>query len=131
MKTYKEFIEESYQRRQDLNEIGPLALLGLGSGLYYGSQAVNKFRKGDYKGGALDALAALPVGGIVFKGAKALGAGRNLARLASTGASTAKWSKLLGVNPAELKNLPAAAKPQPKPQQRSLQILNGKIAGYD
>ena len=61
--------------------VGKLASAGLAA--YSAYSAAKNLKKGNYKGAALDALGMVP-GGAVFKGAKALGAGQNLARAAST-----------------------------------------------
>ena len=50
---------------------------------YSAYSAAKNLKKGNYKGAALDALGMIP-GGVAFKGAKALGAGKHLARAAST-----------------------------------------------
>ena len=89
MKTYNQFVAESYSARENIQEALPLlipAALKLGSlalGAYSAYSAAKNLKKGNYKGAALDALGMIP-GGAVFKGVRALGAGRNLARAAST-----------------------------------------------
>ena len=59
-------------------KLGSAALAG-----YSAYSAAKNLSKGNYKGAALDALGLIP-GGAVFKGAKLLGAGKNVARAAST-----------------------------------------------
>ena len=94
MKTFKKFQEES----QQLDEIAPLALIpaalklgGAALTAYSGLSAANNLRKGKFKQAGLDALGAIP-GGKVFKAAKFLGAGKNLARGASGLQSAARWN---------------------------------------
>ncbi len=89
MKSFNQFVVESYTARENIQEALPLlipAALKLGSlalGAYSAYSAAKNLKKGNYKGAALDALGMIP-GGAVFKGVRALGAGRNLARAAST-----------------------------------------------
>ena len=92
MKSFNQFVVESYTARENIMEVLPLvaaavpAALKLGSmalGAYSAYSAAKNLKKGNYKGAALDALGMVP-GGAVFKGAKLLGAGRNVARAAST-----------------------------------------------
>ena len=112
MKYYSQFINEAYASRENIQEALPLIPIGIGAaklasaGLsaYYAYQAAQKLRKGDYKGAAVDALGFVPVGGPAFKGARALGANKWLARGASTLASAGKWTGLSAADPG-----PAAA----------------------
>lgn len=89
MKSFNQFVVESYTARENIQEALPLlipAALKLGSmalGAYSAYSAAKNLKKGNYKGAALDALGMIP-GGVAFKGAKALGAGKHLARAAST-----------------------------------------------
>ena len=89
MKSFNQFVVESYTARENIHEALPLlvpAALKLGSmalGAYSAYSAAKNLKKGNYKGAALDALGMIP-GGVAFKGAKALGAGKHLARAAST-----------------------------------------------
>ena len=95
MKSFNQFVVESYTARENINEALPLLaavpavlagagkLASAGLAAYSAYSAAKNLSKGNYKGAALDALGLIP-GGAVFKGAKALGAGRNLARAAST-----------------------------------------------
>ncbi len=99
MKTYKQFISESNSTRENINEIaftaaalGAAKLASMGLGAYSAYRAAQDRKKGNYKGAALNALGALPAGGTAFKGAQAIGAGRNLARGASTIQSIARHS---------------------------------------
>ena len=94
MKTFKQFQEEA----QQLDEIAPaLALIpaalklgGAALTAYSAGSAINNLRKGKFKQAGLDALGAIP-GGKVFKGMKALGAGKNLSKLGSAGQSIARY----------------------------------------
>ena len=89
MKSFNQFVVESYTARENIHEALPLlipAAMKLGSmalGAYSAYSAAKNLKKGNYKGAALDALGLIP-GGVAFKGAKALGAGKHLARAAST-----------------------------------------------
>ena len=95
MKSFSQFVGESYTARENIMEALPLiipAAMKLGSmalGAYSAYSAAKNLKKGNYKGAALDALGMVP-GGAVFKGAKALGAGKNLARAASAGQSVVR-----------------------------------------
>ena len=68
MKSYRDFVSESYAARENIQEIAPaLALLpaagkalGYGFAAYQAYQAAQKLRKGDYKGAAVDAALAVP-----------------------------------------------------------------------
>jgi hypothetical protein len=68
MKTYNQFVAESYSARENIQEIAPaLALLpaagkalGYGFAAYQAYQAAQKLRKGDYRGAAVDAALAVP-----------------------------------------------------------------------
>ena len=100
MKTFKQFQEEA----QQLDEIAPLALIpaalklgGAALTAYSAGSAINNLRKGKFKQAGLDALGAIP-GGKVFKAAKFLGAGKNLARGASGLQSAARWN-MTGLTP--------------------------------
>ena len=101
MKTFKQFQEET----QQLDEIAPaLALIpaalklgGAALTAYSAGSAINNLRKGKFKQAGLDALGAIP-GGKIFKAAKFLGAGKNLARGASGLQSAARWN-MTGLTP--------------------------------
>ena len=100
MKTFKQFQEET----QQLDELAPLALIpaalklgGAALTAYSGLSAANNLRKGKFKQAGLDAIGAIP-GGKVFKAAKWLGAGKNLARGASAVQSAARWN-MTGLTP--------------------------------
>ena len=100
MKTFKQFQEET----QQLDELAPLALIpaalklgGAALTAYSAGSAINNLRKGKFKQAGLDALGAIP-GGKVFKAAKFLGAGKNVARAASGLQSAARWN-MTGLTP--------------------------------
>ena len=82
---------------QDLQEAIPLALIGagklIGAGLsaYSAYSAAKNLRKGKYGKAALDAVGMVP-GGKVFKGLKALGAGKKLAKAGSFAQSATRWN---------------------------------------
>jgi hypothetical protein len=120
-KTYNQFIEEAVS----LQELVPLAIppaIGLGAKAagalltaWSAYEAAKKIKKGDYKGAALDAATAIPVGGPAFKAAKFVGAGKNLARAASATAATSKYAGAAALRDEE----PAQSNGQdttPKPQ---------------
>tara|TARA_B100002052_G_C15571434_1_gene458007 strand:+ start:49 stop:561 length:513 start_codon:yes stop_codon:yes gene_type:complete len=80
MKTFKQFQEEI----QYLDELAPLipAALSLGGkalAAYSAYSAAKNLAKGKYKQAGLDAMGVVP-GGKVFKGMRALGAGRKFAK---------------------------------------------------
>ena len=94
MKTFKKFQEES----QQLDEIAPLALIpaalklgGAALTAYSAGSALNNLRKGKFKQAGLDAIGAIP-GGRVFKGIRALGGAKNLAKAGSFAQSAARWN---------------------------------------
>ena len=72
MKTYNQFVSESYSARENIQEALPaLALLpALGKAITYGLaaysgyEATKKLAKGDYKGAAVDAALAIPSAGV-------------------------------------------------------------------
>ena len=94
MKTFKQFQEEA----QQLDEIAPLALIpaalklgGAALTAYSAGSALNNLRKGKFKQAGLDAIGAIP-GGRVFKGIRALGGAKNLAKAGSFAQSAARWN---------------------------------------
>ena len=101
MKTFKQFNEEA---RENIQELAPLALIpaalklgGAALTAYSAGSALNNLRKGKFKQAGLDAIGAIP-GGKIFKAAKFLGAGKNLARGASGLQSAARWN-MTGLTP--------------------------------
>ena len=94
MKTFRQFQEET----QQLDEIAPLALIpaalklgGAALTAYSAGSALNNLRKGKFKQAGLDALGAIP-GGRVFKGIRALGGAKNLAKAGSFAQSATRWN---------------------------------------
>ena len=101
MKTFKQFNEEA---RENIQEIAPLALIpaalklgGMALTAYSGASALNNLRKGKFKQAGLDALGAIP-GGRVFKGIRALGGAKNLAKAGSALQSASRWN-MTGLTP--------------------------------
>lgn len=114
MKSYNQFISESYSARENIQEALPLALLPLaGKALTYGLAAYSAYsaaknlKKGKYGQAAWDAVGAVP-GGKVFQGARALGAGKNLSRVASATQSGLRWGGPTAVSKLETKVTDAA-----------------------
>ena len=98
MKTFKQFNEEARQ----LDEIAPLIpaalkLGGMALTAYSGASALNNLRKGKFKQAGLDAIGAIP-GGRVFKGIRALGGAKNLAKAGSALQSASRWN-MTGLTP--------------------------------
>ena len=84
MKTFKQFQEETQQLDEALPALIPAALKlgGMALSAYSAGSALNNLRKGKYKQAAFDAMGAIP-GGRVFKGIRALGGAKNLAKAGS------------------------------------------------
>ena len=86
MKTFKQFNEEARQLDEALPLLAavPAALKLGGAALtaYSAGSALNNLRKGKFKQAAFDAIGAIP-GGKVFKGIRALGGAKNLAKAGS------------------------------------------------
>ena len=95
MKTYKQFIFDSYNALKDCDDIqealpllaapavvGAAKLATKAYIAYSAYQAAQKLKKGDYTGAALDVASVAPIGGMAFRGARALGAGQKLATAA-------------------------------------------------
>ena len=84
MKTFKQFQEETQQLDEALPALIPAALKlgGMALTAYSGLSAANNLRKGKFKQAGLDAIGAIP-GGRVFKGIRALGGAKNLAKAGS------------------------------------------------
>lgn len=96
MKTYNQFVAESYSARENIQEAIPLALAGAaklaGYGLsaYQAYQAAQKLRKGDYKGAAFDAALAIPSAGVASRVGQALKMGQRGKTIATNTLRTAK-----------------------------------------
>ena len=138
MKSYNQFISESYSARENIQEALPaLALLpAAGKAITYGLaayqayQAAQKLKKGDYKGAAVDAALAIPSAGVagrlgnVFKWGQR---GKNIAANTLRTGKAATIAKQIGdevtaeTKPASstkpVQTKPAETKPavQPKP----------------
>jgi len=88
MKTYKQFIFDSYNAlkdRDDIQELAPLAAIpaalklgGAALSAYSAYQTAKKLKKGDYKGAGIEALGMIPAGGIASKGVSKIPAVANL-----------------------------------------------------
>ena len=99
MKTFKQFQEETQQLDEALPAVIPLALKlgGMALSAYSAGSALNNLRKGKYKQAAFDAMGAIP-GGRVFKGIRALGGAKNLAKAGSF-VQSANRLNLTGMTP--------------------------------
>ena len=101
MKSFKQFQEETQQIDEAIPLLAaiPAALKIGGAALtaYSAGSALNNLRKGKFKQAGMDALGAIP-GGKVFKAAKFLGAGKNIARGASAVQSASRLN-LTGMTP--------------------------------
>ena len=78
MKSFQEF-------RSNINELDEgvvSGLIGLGFAANSAYSGLKNLRKGNYKGAAMDAVGMVP-GGRAFKGIKALGGSKKLAKLGS------------------------------------------------
>lgn len=155
MKTYNQFVAESYSARENIQEIAPaLALLpaagkalGYGFAAYQAYQAAQKLRKGDYGGAAVDAALAVPSArvatglGRVFKWGQR---GKNIAtNTLRTGKAAAITADALREPPAETKpasstqpassTKPVQTKPavQPKPSSVVLARKGGVMGKLD
>ena len=78
MKTYQEF----RNKIDDLDEGVFMTAIGLGLAANSAYSGLKNLRKGNYKGAAWDAVGMVP-GGKVFRGMKALGSSKRLAKLGS------------------------------------------------
>ena len=129
MKTFKQFNEES---RAQLDEIAPLALIpaalklgGMALTAYSAGSALNNLRKGKFKQAGLDALGAIP-GGRVFKGIRALGGAKNLAKAGSFIQSANRYN-LTGLTPnAYAKGVDKTFDVASKSVQKGFNTLTGK-----
>ena len=93
MKTFKQFQEETRQLDEALPALIPLALKLGGKALtaYSAYSAGKNLIQGKPKQAAFDAMGAIP-GGRIFKGIRALGAGKKLSKLGSASQSIARYS---------------------------------------
>ena len=98
MKTYNQFVSESYSARENIQEALPaLALLpALGKAVTYGLaaysgyEATKKLAKGDYKGAAVDAALAIPSAGVASGLGRAFKWGQRGKNIAANTMRTAK-----------------------------------------
>ena len=99
MKTYKQFREDNQYVSEGAGAIigGALKLGGKVLGAYSAYKAGESLTKGKPKEAAINAIGAVP-GGRIFKGMKALGAGKKISRLGSATQSLARYNELPGVN---------------------------------
>ena len=128
MKTFKQFQEEA----QQLDELAPLALIpaalklgGMALTAYSAGSALNNLRKGKFKQAAFDAIGAIP-GGKVFKGIRALGGAKNLAKAGSFVQSANRYN-LTGLTPnAYAKGVDKTFDVATKSVQKGFNTLTGK-----
>jgi len=93
MKTFKQFQEDNQYVTEGVGAIvgGALKLGGKALGAYSAYKAGESLVKGKPKQAAFNALGAVP-GGKVFKGVKALGGAKNLAKAGSTAQSITRYN---------------------------------------
>ena len=114
MKTYKQFIFDSYNAlkdRENIQELVPLlAAPAIAGGLkiagkaylaYQAYQAAQKLRKGDYQGAALDAALAIPSAGVAGKLGQALKLGQRGTNIAK---NTIRGAKVAGITADALRD---------------------------
>lgn len=111
MKTYNQFVVESYSARENIQEALPVLIPAavkaalMANAAWSTYEAAKKLKRGDYKGAAIDGAMAIPVGGVAFQGAKKLGATKNLSRGFSGLTSGSKWTSLIGADRRNTKNI--------------------------
>ena len=144
MKTYNQFVVESYSARENIQEalpllipaaIGAAKVAGYGLAAYQAYQAAQKLKKGDYKGAALDAALAIPSVGVAGKigqafkwGNRAKSALTNTLRVAKGGYIANSALKDIEAEEKAAASQPAASKaslPQPAAKTRVLSKLKG------
>ena len=93
MKTFKQFKEDNQHLPEGVGAIvgGALKLGGKVLGAYSAYKAGESLTQGKPKQAAINAIGAIP-GGKVFKGMRALGAGKKLSKVGSAGQSIARYS---------------------------------------
>jgi len=92
MKSYSQFVYESYSARENIQEALPLIPIAIGAGkaiswglaAWQAYEAAKKIQQGDYKGAALDVALAVPSAGWAGAGARAL-------RLGARGTTALKY----------------------------------------
>ena len=123
MKSYNQFVSESYSARENIQEVAfiPLAI-GAGKALSYGLaayqayQAAQKLRKGDYKGAAFDAALAIPSAGVAGRVGQALKWGQRGKTIAT---NTLRTAKAGAITADALREPPAETKPASSTQPTS------------
>lgn len=130
MKSYNQFISESYSARENIQEALPaLALLpAAGKAITYGLaaynayQAAQKLKRGDYKGAAVDAALAIPSAGVagrlgnVFKWGQR---GKNIAANTLRTGKAATIAKQIGDEVAAESQPASSTQPAPSTQPAS------------
>ena len=93
MKTFKQFQEDNQYVTEGVGAIvgGALKLGGKALGAYSAYKAGESLVQGKPKQAAFNALGAVP-GGKVFKGVRALGGAKNLAKAGSTAQSVTRYN---------------------------------------
>ena len=127
MKSYNQFVSESYSARENIQEALPLVVAGglkaasYGLAAYQAYQAAQKLRKGDYKGAALDAALAIPSAGVAGRFGQALKWGQRGKNIATntlrTGKAAAITADALREPPAETKPASSTKPAQTKPAE--------------
>ena len=130
MKSYNQFVSESYSARENIQEALPLIPIAIGAGkaLSYGLaaysayQAAQKLKKGDYKGAAVDAALAIPSARIAGGMGRALQLGTKGTQVLKHGTRLAKT----GVYGDELRR--ELSTPESSTQSASTQSASSKNA---
>ena len=93
MKTFEQFKEDNQYVSEGAGAIigGALKLGGKALAAYSAYKAGESLSQGKVKQAGINAIGAIP-GGRAFKTARALGAGKNLSKVASAGQSIARYS---------------------------------------
>ena len=93
MKTFKQFQKDNQYVSEGVGAVvsGALKLGGKALAAYSAYKAGESLSQGKVKQAGINAIGAIP-GGRAFKTARALGAGKNLSKLASAGQSIARYS---------------------------------------
>ena len=99
MKTFKQFKEDNQHLSEGIGKLvgGALKLGGKALGAYSAYKAGESLSKGKPKEAAINAIGAIP-GGKVFKGIRALGGAKKVAKAGSFTQSLARYGELPGVN---------------------------------
>ena len=114
MKSYNQFVSESYSARENIQEALPLAipvalkLAGYGYSAYQAYQAAQKLKRGDYRGAALDAALAIPSAGVAGKLGNVFKWGQRGKNIAT---NTLRGAKATAITADALREPPAETKP--------------------